>query len=86
MIAETEQIEFQTLALNHFHIRNIIDADGCKIGLPCDRAKAREFGTVERYPIVVLGMFVDEGFEHFGSIIRFVFRFVSQVAQSFQMI
>ncbi|MDN5296646.1 MAG: hypothetical protein PWQ71_752 [Bacteroidota bacterium] len=86
MIAKTEQIEFQTFALNHFHIRNIIDANGCKIGLPGNRAKTGEFGTVERYPIVVVLMFVDEGFKHFGSIIHLVFGFVSQVAQFFQMI
>ena len=49
VIAETEEIELQTLALHHFHIGNVADADFRKIGLSRYRAKAGELRAVETY-------------------------------------
>ena len=58
MVAKTEQIEFKALAFHHALGRNITDAYLCKVGLSGDGAQRGEFGTVEPYPIVVVGMFV----------------------------
>ena len=38
VIAETEQVEFEALALYHLNVRNIVDVDSGKVRLPCDRA------------------------------------------------
>lgn len=69
VIAETEQIEFQTLAFHHAHVGDVVDADFGKIGLTGDGAQAREFGAVEAYPIVVVLMFVLKRFQHFRRIV-----------------
>lgn len=39
MIAETEEIKFQTLALYHLYVRNIADANLCEIWLTRNRAE-----------------------------------------------
>ena len=39
VVAETEEVKLQTLALHHLHVRNITDADLCKIRLSRDRAE-----------------------------------------------
>ena len=72
VITETEQIQFQTLALHHFHIGKIGDTDLRKVGLSCNRTQTGKFGAVETYPIVVSGMLVHKGLQHFGSIILLV--------------
>ena len=35
VVAETEQVQFQALALNHAHARDVIDDDAAKVGLAC---------------------------------------------------
>ena len=62
MVAEAEQIEFQTLAFHHSFGRNISDSDLGKVGLTRDGAQGGELRTVEPHPIVILGMFVLKGF------------------------
>jgi hypothetical protein len=69
MVAETKKVEFETLTLNHLYVWDVADAYLGKVGLPSDRAETCKLGTVELYPIIVLGVFVIEGFKHLGSII-----------------
>ena len=69
MVAETKKVEFETLTLNHLYVWDVADAYLCKVGLSSDRAETCKLGTVELYPIIVLGVFVIEGFKHLGSII-----------------
>ena len=42
MIAETEEIKFQTLALYHLYVRNIADANLCEIWFLCKQYSAKE--------------------------------------------
>ena len=49
MIAEAEQIEFQTLALHHLHVGHIRDAYLRKVGLTGNRAQRRKLRAVEFY-------------------------------------
>jgi uncharacterized protein YeaC (DUF1315 family) len=69
MVAETKKVELETLAFNHLDVGDVADAYLGKVGLPSDRAETCKLGTVELYPIIVLGVFVIEGFKHLGSII-----------------
>ena len=55
MIAEAEQIEFKTLAFNHFLARNITDTDLCKVRLSGDRTQRSELRTIEPDPVVIPG-------------------------------
>ena len=48
MIAEAEEIKFQTLALYHLYIRNIADANLCKVRLTCDRQREVNSGQLKR--------------------------------------
>lgn len=48
MIAKTEQIEFQALALHHFHIGNIADADFRKSGCPVMGQRLVNSGQLKR--------------------------------------
>lgn len=74
VVSEAEQVELQALAFHHLMVGEIVDAYFGKVGLPRDGAEAGEFGAVEAHPIVVVGVFVVEGFEHFGGIVALVFR------------
>ena len=74
VVAEAEEIELQAFAFDHLLVGKIGNADFGKVGLPRDGAEAGEFGAVEAHPIVVVGVFVVEGFEHFGGIVALVFR------------
>ena len=67
MIAEAEEIKFQTLALYHLYIRNIADANLCKVRLTCDRAEGCELRAVETYPVIVARVLVDKGFQYLWS-------------------
>ena len=84
VIAEREQIEFQALALHHALIRHVVDVDRGEIGLPRDRAEARELRAVELHEVIVFGMLVLEGLEHLGCVIgRIAYLLVSQQFQAF---
>ena len=67
--AETEQIEFQALALNHAHVGNVGDADLRKVRLAGNGAERREFRAVETDPVIVLLVHVLEGLEHLRRIV-----------------
>lgn len=82
MITETEKIEFQALALDHFHVRDVADTDFSKVRLARDRTEACEFRAIESYPIVVFLMLVYEGLQYFRGVIHLVFGFMTQGVQS----
>lgn len=82
MITETEKIEFQALALDHFDVRDVADTDFSKVWLARYRTEACEFRAIEPYPIVVFLMLVYEGLQYFRSIIHLVFGFMAQGVQS----
>ena len=69
MITETKQIQLQALALHPFSHQAGRRYGFPQIGLSCNRTQTGKFGTVKTYPIVVSGMFVHKGLQHFGSII-----------------
>ena len=60
MVTETEQVEFQALGLNHTFVGHIGNLDFREVRLPGNRTKAREFRTVELYPIIIVRVFIDE--------------------------
>lgn len=60
MVTETEQVEFQAFGLNHTFVGHIGNLDFRKVRLPGNRTKAREFRTVELYPIIIVRMLIDE--------------------------
>ena len=83
VVAEREKVKLQTLALYHLDIGDVADTYLGKVGLSCDRAQRREFGTVEAHPIIILLMLVGEGLQHLRRIVHLVFRLGSQRLQSF---
>lgn len=72
VIAEAEEVEFQGFAFYHEISGNVGDVDGGKIGLPCLRAQAGEFGAVEFDEIVTVLVLVGNSFQIVGVIIVFV--------------
>ena len=78
VIPEAEQIQFQTLALYHPHIRNITDPDLGEVRLPRYRTQARELRAVEPHPIVVALMLVDKRLQNLWSIVTFIFSLLSE--------
>ena len=74
MIAEAEQIQLQTLALDHAHTRNIVDNDVTEVRLARLGAQRGELGTIERHHIFILGVLVLEGLEHVGAIVKLILR------------
>ena len=69
VIAEAEEIEFEALALHHSSVGEVADAYLCEVGLSGDGAECRELRAVEAYPVVVIGVFVFESFQHFGIVV-----------------
>ena len=72
MIAEAEQVEFQTLALYHLDIGDIANTDFRKVRLPRDGTEAGEFGAVEFDEIVTVLVLVGNSFQIVGVIVVFV--------------
>ena len=66
VVAEREEIEFQTLALHHLDPGDIGDEYVSEIGLACFGAERGELRTVECNQILAFGMFVVESLEQFG--------------------
>ena len=73
VVAKAEEIEFQAFAFDHAPVGQVADAYFGKVGLPGDGAQTGEFGAVEAYPIIVIGVAIFESFEHFGSIVAAIF-------------
>ena len=78
MIAEREEIEFQTLALNHPDIRHILNLYLCKVWLTSNRTKGSELWAVEQYPIVILWMFVLKALKYLRSIVLTIFSLLTK--------
>jgi len=70
VVAEREEIQFQTLRLHHPLAGEIHDLDLCKVGLTRDGAKRRKLGAVELHPVVILRMFVLKRFQHLRGIVH----------------
>ena len=64
VIAETEQIQFERLALHHLLVGQVADVNRGEVGLAGNRAQRGELRTVELHEIIVFGMFVVERFEY----------------------
>ena len=58
MVAETEKIELEALALNHFVAGNVGDDDMSEIGLTGLWAECGEFRAVKSDYILILRMFI----------------------------
>ena len=84
MIAETEQIQFQALALDHPHVWNITDPDLGEVRLSRDRAQARELRAVEPHPVIVVLMLVDERLQDLRSIVTSIFSLLSEGLKALQ--
>ena len=72
VIAEAEKVELQGFTFYHEISGNVGDVDGGKIGLPCLRAEAGEFRTVEFDKIVAVFVFIGNSFQIVGVIVVFV--------------
>ena len=72
VVAEAEEVELETLRLNHAVVGEIADANLCEVGLPCDGTEACELGTVEAHPVVVVGVAVLEALEEVGVVVESV--------------
>ena len=83
VVAETEEVELQAFALHHTLVGQVTDSDFGKVRLSRDRAEAREFGAVELYPVIVVGMFVNKCFQHLWGVILTIFGLAAQSQQAF---
>ena len=69
VVAETEQVELEALALDHPFIGDIrYDYPG-EVGLPGLGAERCKFRTIERDEIVGAGVLVDKSLQHFGRVL-----------------
>ena len=84
MIPKTEQIQFQALALDHPHVRNITDPDLGEVRLSRDRTQARELRAVEPHPVIVALMLVDERLQNLRSIVTFIFSLLAEGLKTLQ--
>ena len=78
MIAEREEIEFQTLALHHLHIGHILYLYLCKVWLSGNRTERCELRTVEQYPVVILRMLVLKCLKYLWSIVLTIFSLLTK--------
>ena len=82
MVAETEEVKLQALALHHLHIWYVTDANLRKVRLSRNRTKRRELRAVESYPVVVAWMLVAKSLQHLWRIIHFIFGLGSESLQT----
>ena len=68
VVAETEEIEFQALALHHLRAWDVINNKVSEIGLTRLGTQRGELGAVQGHQILVLGMFVLKRLQHLGCI------------------
>ena len=81
VVAETEEIEFQTLRFHHQFAGQVVDADLGEVRLSGDRAEGGKFRTVESHPVVVVRVAVLECFQHLRRIVSRVLRLASERLQ-----
>jgi len=83
VVAEREEVELQALRLDHPFARHIENLYLSEVWLTGDRTEGCELWAVKLHPVVVLRVFVLEGFEYFRSIVGGVLRFAAQLLQAF---
>ena len=69
VVAEREEVEFERLRLHHLLSWNVRDINRGEVGLPRLGTQRSELRTMESNQILVVRMFVYEGFEDFGSVV-----------------
>jgi hypothetical protein len=69
VVTEGEEVELETLALDHPLTRDITDEDMSEIRLSGFRTQGRKLRTIESYQIFVLGVFVRKCLQHVGVIV-----------------
>ena len=72
VVAETEQIEFEALALHHLNTWNIVDNDMTEVGLPGFWTQRGELWAVEGHEIFIFRVLVHKRFEHIWGVVEFV--------------
>ena len=83
MIAEGEEVELEGFALHHALVGQVGNVDFGKVGLSRDGAQGGELGAVELHPVVVLGVLVLEGLQHFGSVVLTIFSLFAKGGKPF---
>src|SRR5262249_7793071 len=68
LVAVAPQVELERLELDTKLIRHVLDPDAREVGLPRERAKARELRTIELDQVVPLRPGVGEGLEVLGGL------------------
>ena len=87
MVAETEQIQLQALALHHALARDVVDDDVAEVGLARLGAQRGKLGTIEGHHILVIGVLVLKGLQHVGTVVKLILRtLVSQQGYTFQFL
>lgn len=78
VVAEAEEVDFKTLALDHLFVGYVADAYLGKVGLSGNWAEGCELGAVESDPIVVLGVLVVKGLQYLWGIALLILGFSAQ--------
>ena len=87
VVAETEEVEFQALALHHQRAWDVVYNKVSKIGLTCLGAQGGKLGTIQSHKILVLRMFIFKRLQHLGHIVVVVLRIlVAQQRDTFQFL
>lgn len=73
VVSEAEKIELETLTLNHLDVRDIADAELCKVRLPGYRTESGELRAVETHPVVIALMLVFECLQYLRCVVHSVF-------------
>ena len=74
VVAETEEIQLEALALDHAHTGDVVDNDVAEVGLAGLGAQRGKLGAVERHHIVVLRVLVLEGLKHIRTVVKLIGR------------
>ena len=83
VVAETEKVELETLALHHPLVGQVADANLSKVRLSGNGTKCRELRAIEANPVVVFGMFVLESLQHVGGIVLWNLSLLAKGLQAF---
>jgi hypothetical protein len=78
MRTKAEEIEFETFALYHAFVWDVIDVDCGEVGLPRNGAESRELRADKSNPVITLRMLIAECLQDLRSIIFFILRFFTK--------
>ena len=73
VVSEAEKIELETLALDHLHVRDIVDAEFREVRLSGNRTEGCKLRAVETHPVVIALMLVFECLQYLRSVVHSVF-------------